>query len=42
MGENNILGNHGGGPHVNFETLVPNPAKFGKMVVDKNVHIYLK
>lgn len=25
MGANDILGKHGGGPHVNFETLIPNP-----------------
>jgi hypothetical protein len=29
------------GPHVNFETLKPNPAKPGKMKVDKNLHIFL-
>ena len=41
MGTNDILGNHGGGPHVNFETLIPNSAKPGKMMVDNNMHIYL-
>jgi hypothetical protein len=41
MGVNDITGAHGGGPHVNFETLVPNPAKPGKMKVDTNLHIYL-
>jgi RHS repeat-associated protein len=41
MGISDITGAHGGGPHVNFETLIPNPAKAGKMMVDKNVHIYL-
>lgn len=41
MGENDITGAHGGGPHVNFETLIPNPAKPLKMMVDKNYHIYL-
>ena len=41
MGASDILGHHGGGPHVNFETLIPNPAKPGKMVADGNFHIYL-
>ena len=42
MGENDILGRHGGGPHVNFEVLEPNPSKPGKMQVIKNIHIYLE
>jgi hypothetical protein len=41
MGVSDITGAHGGGPHVNFETLIPNPAKAGKMMVDQNFHIYL-
>lgn len=41
MGTSDITGAHGGGPHVNFETLIPNPAKPGKMMVDKNFHTYL-
>ncbi len=41
MGTNDILGNHGGGPHVNFETLIPNPAKPGKMMVNENIHVYI-
>ena len=41
MGTSDITGAHGGGPHVNFETLVPNPAKPGKMKVKDNYHIYL-
>lgn len=41
MGKSDITGVHGAGPHVNFETLVPNPSKPGKMVVDRNYHIYL-
>jgi RHS repeat-associated protein len=41
MGVNDITGAHGGGPHVNFETLVPNPAKPGRMMVNQNFHIYL-
>jgi Pretoxin HINT domain len=32
MGDVHILGKHGGGPHMNFETMVPNPAKPGKMM----------
>lgn len=42
MGDSDILGYHGGGSHMNFETLVPNPAKPGKMKVDTNLHIYLE
>ena len=42
MGTGDITGAHGGAPHVNFETLIPNPSKPGKMMVDKNFHIYLK
>lgn len=42
MGENDILGKHGGGRHVNFETLAPNPAKPGKMQVVQNIHIYFE
>ncbi len=41
MGISDITGAHGGGPHVNFETLVPNPSKPGKMKVEENIHIYL-
>jgi len=41
IGESDITGKHGGGPHANFETLKANPAKPGKMIVDKNFHIYL-
>jgi RHS repeat-associated protein len=41
IGVSDITGAHGGGSHVNFETLIPNPAKAGKMMVDQNFHIYL-
>jgi RHS repeat-associated protein len=41
IGESDITGAHGGGPHVNFETLKPNPAKPGKLMVDKNLHLYI-
>lgn len=48
MGENkifvfasNVNGYHGGGPHVNFETLKPNPNKPGKMMVDQNYHVFI-
>lgn len=41
MGDSDILGRHGGGPHMNFETLAPNPSKPGKMMVVDNKHIYL-
>jgi len=42
MGDNDIFGKHGGGPHMNFETMAPNPAKPGKMQVIDNMHIYLE
>ena len=41
MGDSDILGKHGGGSHMNFETLAPNPKKPGKMEVVENKHIYL-
>jgi hypothetical protein len=41
MGDSDILGQHGGGPHINFERLSPNPKKPGKMMVTGNKHIYL-
>ena len=40
MGED-IMGEHGGGPHMNFETMAPNPAKPGKMQVIDNMHIFV-
>ena len=42
MGDSDILGKHGGGSHMNFETLVPNPNKPGKKMVKENLHIYLE
>jgi ElaB/YqjD/DUF883 family membrane-anchored ribosome-binding protein len=43
MGDSDITGQHGGRPHMNFETLVPNPRKPGKMMPDpaQNLHIFL-
>lgn len=41
MGDSDILGQHGGGSHMNFETLIENMDKPGKMTIDKNIHIYL-
>jgi len=41
IGDNDILGKHGDGRQMNFETLGPNPQKPGKMTVIKNLHIYL-
>ncbi|MGW2651988.1 polymorphic toxin-type HINT domain-containing protein, partial [Streptomyces sp. NPDC001393] len=41
MGETDITGQHGGGPHMNFERLAPNPKKPGKSMVVENRHIYL-
>jgi hypothetical protein len=40
MGDNDILGKHAKGPHMNFETLAKN-AKTGRMEVVDNDHIYL-
>jgi len=42
IGESDILGLHGGGPHINFETMVPNPLKPGKMTIQDNMHIFLE
>ncbi|WP_331452547.1 RHS repeat domain-containing protein [Streptomyces sp. SS162] len=42
MGEKDITGQHAGGPHMNFERLVPNPKKPGKMMIVENRHIYLE
>lgn len=42
MKDADILGRHGGGPHMNFETLAPNPDKPGKMTIIENLHIYLE
>jgi hypothetical protein len=41
MGDTDILGQHSGGAHMNFEILSPNPDKPGKMMVSQNIHIYL-
>jgi hypothetical protein len=41
MGVNDILGKHSGGPHVNFEVLVPNPKEFRRLKVEENIHVYL-
>jgi hypothetical protein len=41
MGESDITGAHGGGPHVNFESLEPNPARPGRLMVGPNSHVYL-
>ncbi|MFD3311052.1 polymorphic toxin-type HINT domain-containing protein [Streptomyces sp. NPDC058694] len=42
MGESDITGQHGGGPHMNFERMAPNPRKPGKSMVVENRHIYLE
>jgi hypothetical protein len=41
IGDNDILGRHSGGRHMNFEILGKHPKKPGKMEVIKNYHIYL-
>lgn len=42
MGDADILGHHGGGRHMNFETLKPNPLREGKFIIEQNMHIFLK
>jgi hypothetical protein len=41
MGDPDITGAHGTGPHMNFEALGPNPARPGRMMVINNSHVYL-
>jgi len=40
IGDSDILGLHGGGPHVNFEQLEPDPLT-GRMQIVGNSHVYL-
>ncbi|SPL88242.1 YD repeat protein [[Actinomadura] parvosata subsp. kistnae] len=42
IGESDITGQHGGGPHMNLERMGPNPRKPGKSMVVENRHIYLE
>jgi hypothetical protein len=42
MGDSDILGDHGGGPHMNFETLSPNPRDPARKFIVQNLHIYLE
>jgi hypothetical protein len=42
MGNGDILGHHGGGPHMNFEALKPNPLRTDKFIIEKNFHIFLE
>jgi hypothetical protein len=42
MGETDITGQHGDGPHMNFARIDPNPRKPGKMMVVENRHVYLE
>jgi hypothetical protein len=42
MGDSDILGKHGGGPHMNFEILQPNMHKEGKMEIVANYHIFIE
>jgi hypothetical protein len=41
LDDSDILGQHGGGPHINLERLAPNPLKPGRMKVVENRHVYL-
>jgi hypothetical protein len=38
--ENDIMGNHAGAPHANFEVLGPNPIKPGKLKVIEDMHVF--
>lgn len=40
MGDKDIMGKHGGGPHLNFETMAKDPTD-GKMRVVDNMHVYI-
>ena len=35
------INNHAGAPHLNFETLAPNPLKPGKFMITGNSHIFI-
>lgn len=41
IGDSDITGKHGGGSHINFETLVDNPWKPGKKIIGSNHHVYI-
>jgi RHS repeat-associated protein len=41
MGELDITGQHGGGPHMNFERLLPDPLRPGRFRIVENRHIFL-
>jgi len=41
MGDGDILGRHGGGPHINFEELRINQ-QTGRPVITRNIHVYLE
>jgi RHS repeat-associated protein len=42
MGDADIFGAHGNGPHMNFETLSPNPRNPARKFIVQNLHIYLE
>jgi RHS repeat-associated protein len=41
MTNGDILGTHGGGPHLNFETLAPVSGRSGRFQIVENLHIYM-
>ncbi|MEM5774298.1 MAG: RHS repeat-associated core domain-containing protein [Anaerolineaceae bacterium] len=41
MGLEDILGSHAGGPHINFENLVPKPGVPGRNLVIDIIHIFI-
>ena len=42
MSDSDVLGKHGGGPHMNFEVLQPSMHKEGKMEIIENYHIFIE
>jgi hypothetical protein len=41
MGDGEMLGTHGGGPHLNFNDMAADPARPGKMTQLTNIHVFL-
>lgn len=40
MSADDLLGTHGGGPHINFDLLGPNPKEPGTLTQILSIHIY--
>ena len=43
MGDTDITGKHSGDPHMNFEKLISDPLKPGRITLDPNskIHVFL-